>query len=178
MNDKTDVSYIEEQPARVGDHSSNMELIHENGIVLIPQPTADPNGNDALFRRSTAMLTDCAHRSIESATVAQVGHHIARVGLRMHFSSARFRTGSYLLHGASIISGSRPQNQRSSHLSHTSYGSWESNVHANGNGNRQEASLPFFNVRPSRRGSVVRAFDELRQPHCRQGNHVSGSRSK
>jgi hypothetical protein len=44
MNDKNDVSYIEEQPTRVTDSSSKMELMRDDGIVLIPQPTADPNG--------------------------------------------------------------------------------------------------------------------------------------
>jgi len=44
MNDKSDVSYVEERATQAGDTPGRMELIHENGIVLIPQPTADPNG--------------------------------------------------------------------------------------------------------------------------------------
>lgn len=54
MDDKNNVFHIEEQSTQVGDHSSKMELICDNGIVLIPQPTADPNGRGTLSRRAAS----------------------------------------------------------------------------------------------------------------------------
>ena len=63
MDDKNNVSYIEEQPTHAGDQPGRMELIHENGIVLIPQPTADPNGSRTSSQNPRPpILTDSAQQ--------------------------------------------------------------------------------------------------------------------
>ena len=43
MDDKNEVMHIEEQVAPGAD-ITNLKLLSTNGTVLIPQPTADPNG--------------------------------------------------------------------------------------------------------------------------------------
>jgi hypothetical protein len=55
MDDKNNVSHIEEQPTQAMEDSTRMELIRENGIVLIPQPTADPNGRHMVSLESRSL---------------------------------------------------------------------------------------------------------------------------
>lgn len=43
MDDKFEAIHVEEQSTHEGDRT-NTQLLTDNGIVLIPQPTADPNG--------------------------------------------------------------------------------------------------------------------------------------
>lgn len=43
MDDKLEAIHIEEQSTHESDRT-NTQLLTEDGIVLIPQPTADPNG--------------------------------------------------------------------------------------------------------------------------------------
>lgn len=43
MDEKHDVTYIEEQSTYEGDRTKT-RLLSSDGIILIPQPTADPKG--------------------------------------------------------------------------------------------------------------------------------------
>lgn len=44
MGDKNEVTYIEEQSVPEKG-TTDVKLLNANGTVLIPQPTADPNGD-------------------------------------------------------------------------------------------------------------------------------------
>lgn len=43
MDNKNEITYIEEQSSQTTD-TANVDLLSTDGTVLIPQPTADPNG--------------------------------------------------------------------------------------------------------------------------------------
>lgn len=43
MDNKNEITYIEEQSSQTTD-TANVNLLSTDGTVLIPQPTADPNG--------------------------------------------------------------------------------------------------------------------------------------
>lgn len=50
MDDKLEAIHVEEQSTHESDRT-NTQLLTEDGIVLIPQPTADPNGRRLPFPR-------------------------------------------------------------------------------------------------------------------------------
>jgi len=56
MGDKNDVTHIEEQTIHESGSSTNIELFRSDGVVLYPQPTADPNGEFGLDYVMTSQL--------------------------------------------------------------------------------------------------------------------------
>jgi hypothetical protein len=108
MDKKNEVAHIEEKATHDSD-STSTQLLCSDGVVLIPQPTADPNGESpyASSARSSIsyvqrLITD--YRSSKPAGMAQMGHPGTRISLRLHRSSLGFWSGSNLPYGQGIIS--------------------------------------------------------------------------
>ena len=57
MDNKNEITYIEEQSSQTTG-TANVDLLSTDGTVLIPQPTADPNGESHFAGKRACIMAD------------------------------------------------------------------------------------------------------------------------